>query len=65
MPPSSDHQHDLDIAKVAQRSKDIEAKLPKLKDWMEQRLSILALVKTCHRQFGIERRRGLFIMRGQ
>lgn len=45
MPPSSDHQHDLDIAKVAQRSKDIEAKLPKLKDWMDQGLSILALVK--------------------
>lgn len=45
MPPSSDHQHDLDIAKVAQRAKAIEAKLPKLKDWMDQGLSILALVK--------------------
>lgn len=43
--PSSDHQHDIDIAKVAQRAKDIEDKLPKLKNWMEQGKVILSLVK--------------------
>lgn len=44
MPPP-DHQHDIDIAKVAQRAKDIEDKLPKLKSWMEQGKVILSLVK--------------------
>ena len=43
--PSSDHQHDIDIAKVAQRAKDIEDKLPKLKSSMEQGKVILSLVK--------------------
>ena len=43
--PTPDHQHDIDIAKVAQRAKDIEDKLPKLKSWMEQGKLILSLVK--------------------
>lgn len=42
---TSDHQHDLDIAKVAQLANDIESKLPKLKRWMEQAKLILELVK--------------------
>ncbi len=42
---SSDHQHDIDIAKVTQRADDIESKLPKLKHWMEQAKLILELVK--------------------
>jgi len=40
-----DNQHDIDIAKVNQRAKDIEEKLPKLKNWMEQGKTILSLVK--------------------
>lgn len=47
-PPSSpppDTQHDSDIAKVSQRARDIEDKLPKLKRWVEQARLILELVK--------------------
>ncbi len=44
MPPS-DNQHDIDIAKVTQRAKDIEDKLPKLRSWMEQGKVILSMVK--------------------
>ncbi len=40
-----DNQHDLDIAKVTQRSKDIEDKLPKLRQWTEHGKVILSLVK--------------------
>ena len=40
-----DHQHDNDIARVTQRAKDIENKLPKLKAWMEQGKLILSMVK--------------------
>ncbi|TDU63197.1 uncharacterized membrane protein YkvA (DUF1232 family) [Prosthecobacter fusiformis] len=43
--PASDTQHDIDIAKVSQRSKDIEDKLPKLKHWTEQGKIILEMVK--------------------
>lgn len=42
---NSDNQHDVDIAKVAQRAKDIEAKLPKLRQLMEQAKVLLSLVK--------------------
>lgn len=42
---SPDHQHDNDIARVTQRAKDIEDKLPKLKAWMEQGKLILSMVK--------------------
>lgn len=42
---SPDHQHDNDIARVTQRAKDIEDKLPKLKAWMEQGKVILSMVK--------------------
>lgn len=42
---SKENQHDLDIAKVTQRSKEIEGKLPKLRNWMEQGRTILSLVK--------------------
>lgn len=43
--PAPDNQHDTDIAKVTQRAKDIEDKLPKLRNWMEQGKVILELVK--------------------
>jgi uncharacterized membrane protein YkvA (DUF1232 family) len=43
--PAPDNQHDVDIAKVAQRAKDIESKLPKLKHMMEHGKLILAMVK--------------------
>ena len=43
--PDQDNQHDVDIAKVAQRAQDIENKLPKLKNMMEQGKTILSLVK--------------------
>lgn len=43
MPP--DTQHDIDIAKVSQRSQDIEDKLPKLRKFMEQAQLILSMVK--------------------
>jgi uncharacterized membrane protein YkvA (DUF1232 family) len=43
--PAPDNQHDVDIAKVAQRAKDIENKLPKLKHLMEQAKLILSMVK--------------------
>ena len=43
--PDSDNQHDADIARVTQRAKDIEEKLPKLRKWMEQGKLILAMVK--------------------
>lgn len=42
---TSDHQHDNDIARVTQRAKDIEDKLPKLKAWMEHGKVILSMVK--------------------
>jgi len=42
---SPDHQHDNDIARVTQRAKDIEDKLPKLKAWMGQGKLILSMVK--------------------
>ena len=42
---ASDNQHDPDIAKVSQRSKDIEDKLPKLRHWTEQGKVILEMVK--------------------
>jgi uncharacterized membrane protein YkvA (DUF1232 family) len=45
MPPSSDHSHDIDIAKVTQRAQDIEDKLPKLHKMMEQAKVILSMVK--------------------
>lgn len=37
--------HDPDIARVSQRARDIEAKLPKLRQWMGQAGLMLALVK--------------------
>jgi uncharacterized membrane protein YkvA (DUF1232 family) len=43
--PAPDNQHDIDIAKVTQRAKDIEDKLPKLRQWMEQGQVILSMVK--------------------
>lgn len=43
--PAPDNQHDIDIAKVTQRAKDIEDKLPKLRHWMEQGKLILEMVK--------------------
>lgn len=43
--PAPDNQHDIDIAKVSQRSRDIEDKLPKLRHWAEQGKLILELVK--------------------
>lgn len=42
-PPTGDH--DLDIAKVNQRSKEIEDKLPKLKKVFEQTKIMLSMVK--------------------
>lgn len=45
MPPSSDNQHDIDIAKVTQRARDIEDKLPKLNKVMESAKVLLSLVK--------------------
>jgi len=45
MPPPSDNQHDIDIAKVTQRAQDIEDKLPKLHKVMEQAKVILSMVK--------------------
>ena len=42
---NTENQHDVDIAKVAQRAKDIEAKLPKLRQLMEQAKLLLSLVK--------------------
>ncbi|HEY1084787.1 MAG TPA: YkvA family protein [Prosthecobacter sp.] len=43
--PAPENQHDNDIARVTQRAKDIEDKLPKLKQWMEQGKVLLELVK--------------------
>lgn len=43
--PAPDTQHDIDIAKVTQRSKEIEDKLPKLRHWTEQGKVLLSLVK--------------------
>ena len=43
--PASENQHDKDIAKVTERARDIENKLPKLKKWMRQGKVILAMVK--------------------
>lgn len=43
--PTPENQHDNDIARVTQRAKDIEDKLPKLKQWMEQGKVLLELVK--------------------
>lgn len=40
-----DSQHDIDIAKVTQRAKDIEDKLPKLRHWMAHGKIMLELVK--------------------
>ena len=40
-----DAQHDIDIAKVTQRAKDIEDKLPKLRQWMAHGKIMLDLVK--------------------
>lgn len=40
-----DDQHDVDIAKVTQRAKDIEDKLPKLRHWMEHGKVILDMVR--------------------
>lgn len=45
MPPSSDNQHDIDIARVTQRAQDIEDKLPKLRKVMESARVLLSLVK--------------------
>lgn len=45
MPSSSDNQHDIDIAKVTQRARDIEDKLPKLNKVMESAKVLLSLVK--------------------
>lgn len=45
MPTPPDSQHDIDIAKVTQRARDIEGKLPRLKKLMEQAQLILAMVK--------------------
>ncbi len=45
MPPSSDNQHDIDIARVTQRAQDIEDKLPKLRKVMENARVLLSLVK--------------------
>lgn len=45
MPPSSDNQHDIDIAKVTQRAQEIEAKLPRLRKVMESAQVVLSLVK--------------------
>ncbi len=41
----SEPNHDPDIARVSQRARDIEAKLPKLRQWMGQAGLMLALVK--------------------
>lgn len=41
----SEPNHDPDIARVSQRARDIEAKLPKLRQWMDQAGLMLALVK--------------------
>jgi uncharacterized membrane protein YkvA (DUF1232 family) len=43
--PAPDNQHDEDIAKVHQRARDIEEKLPKLKKLMQQGKLILSMVK--------------------
>jgi uncharacterized membrane protein YkvA (DUF1232 family) len=44
--PETPHgQHDLSIEKVTQRSKDIEGKLPKLKQLFEHAKTLLSLVK--------------------
>ncbi|MES2594502.1 MAG: YkvA family protein [Verrucomicrobiota bacterium] len=45
MPTTPDTKHDIDIAKVTQRAKEIEGKLPKLKKFVEQAQLILSLVK--------------------
>jgi uncharacterized membrane protein YkvA (DUF1232 family) len=45
MPPQSDNQHDIDIAKVTQRAKEIEDKLPRLRKVMESAKVVLSLVK--------------------
>lgn len=45
MPPDTQHENDIDIARVTQRAQDIEDKLPKLKRWVEQARLILELVK--------------------
>jgi uncharacterized membrane protein YkvA (DUF1232 family) len=43
--PASENQHDEDIAKVDQRARDIEEKLPKLKKLMQQGKLILSMVR--------------------
>ncbi|MCB1279520.1 YkvA family protein [Prosthecobacter sp.] len=45
MSTSANGDHDLDIAKVNQRAKDIEDKLPKLKKLFEQAKVMLSMVK--------------------
>lgn len=45
MSTPSSGDHDLDIAKVNQRAKDIESKLPHLKKMFEQAKVMLSLVK--------------------
>lgn len=45
MPSSSDNQNDIDIAKVAQRAEEIEAKLPRLRKTVESANLVLSLVK--------------------
>lgn len=43
--PEPGHNHDVSIAKVNQRAKDIEDKLPRLKQFFEQAKLMLSLVK--------------------
>jgi uncharacterized membrane protein YkvA (DUF1232 family) len=43
--PEPGHNHDVSIAKVNQRSKDIEDRLPRLKQLFEQAKLMLSLVK--------------------
>lgn len=43
--PEPGHNHDVSIAKVNQRAKDIEDKLPRLKQFFEQAKLMLSLIK--------------------
>jgi uncharacterized membrane protein YkvA (DUF1232 family) len=43
--PEPGHNHDVSIAKVNQRAKDIEDKLPRLKQFFEQAKIMLSLIK--------------------
>ena len=43
--PETGHNHDVSIAKVNQRAKDIEDKLPRLKQFFEQAKLMLSLIK--------------------